>query len=369
MSGKTQIFAVGQSDFFRTRLTHSLEVAQIAKGIALRVGADPDLCEAISLAHDIGHPPFGHAGEMVLRELLKDSGHFEANAQNFRILCLLEKRSVDYEGMNLTRATLDGLMKYKREIGSADRKGFYTDDERLLATTGWARRSDQSTNQTSFECQIMDHADDIAYAAHDLEDGLHAGLIDVRKAVRHQAEIAARARDFEETCTDEDVEAAIGEVALLDGALHDAAISERDSKAVRKQAASRLIGEFIRAATAEVREGNWDSDRYKYKLTIEPTMKRKLAALKAMNFRLLIEDDRVQTMDERSRRILTDLFKVFSREKPSPVQLYPEDFRPSFAAGLRERAACDYISGMTDGYAERLHQRLFTGLRVALREF
>lgn len=111
LSGKTQVFGIGQSDFFRTRLTHSLEVAQIAKGIALRVGANPELCEAAALAHDIGHPPFGHKGEEVLSSLMADFGGFEANAQNFRVLDRLETKASTHDGLDLTRATLDALFK------------------------------------------------------------------------------------------------------------------------------------------------------------------------------------------------------------------------------------------------------------------
>src|SRR6185312_552266 len=124
--------ASGEGDFFRTRLTHSLEVAQIAKGIALRVGADPTLCEAASLAHDIGHPPFGHAGERVLNERMAQAGGFEGNAQNLRVLAVLEIKSDDYLGLNLTRATLDALLKYKRSrfeaVAAGEGKFFYDDD-------------------------------------------------------------------------------------------------------------------------------------------------------------------------------------------------------------------------------------------------
>src|SRR5579862_4038771 len=129
---KTQVFPSGEGDFFRTRLTHSLEVAQIAKGIALRVGADPTLCEAASLAHDIGHPPFGHAGESVLNQCMAGAGGFEGNAQNLRVVATLEIKSADYLGLNLTRATLDALLKYKRSHSEAaplkHDKFFYDDD-------------------------------------------------------------------------------------------------------------------------------------------------------------------------------------------------------------------------------------------------
>ena len=181
LQGKTQVFTAGEGDFFRTRLTHSLEVAQIAKGLALRFGADTDLVEAISLAHDIGHPPFGHAGEYELKKLMKPYGGFEANAQNIRILTKLESKSEQYEGLNLTRAVIDGQLKYKVAFSRDEQKFVYQED---MKTVEWA--SDEASAEAgglkkkwkSFECEIMDWADDIAYAVHDLEDGLHAGYID-----------------------------------------------------------------------------------------------------------------------------------------------------------------------------------------------
>jgi len=125
MQGKTQVFTVGEADFFRTRLTHSLEVAQIGKGLALRLGADPDLVETVCLAHDIGHPPFGHAGEAELNCLMNSYGGFEANAQNIRLLTRLEQKSTDYQGLNLTRASIDGQLKYKTAHLPGARKFYY----------------------------------------------------------------------------------------------------------------------------------------------------------------------------------------------------------------------------------------------------
>ncbi|MEE8422330.1 MAG: dNTP triphosphohydrolase, partial [Dehalococcoidia bacterium] len=148
--GKTQAFPTGQSDFFRNRLTHALEVAQIAKGLALRLGADTDLCEAAALAHDIGHPPFGHSGEDVLESLMASHGGFEANAQNYRVVCLLEKKAPDHEGLDLSRATLDALFKYKSPISPRNKKGYYVDDNLLLDTFKWIC---DGTDEQSFECQ------------------------------------------------------------------------------------------------------------------------------------------------------------------------------------------------------------------------
>ena len=135
LQGKTQVFTAGEGDFFRTRLTHSLEVAQIGKGLALRLRADPDLVEAVSLIHDIGHPPFGHSGEEELKLLMRPYGGFEANAQNIRILTKLENKSGKYDGLNLTRATIDGQLKYKEAFEPTKRKFVYEDD---IGIVDWA---------------------------------------------------------------------------------------------------------------------------------------------------------------------------------------------------------------------------------------
>ena len=182
LQGKTQVFAPGESDFYRTRLTHSLEVAQIGKGLALRLGADVDLVEAVCLVHDIGHPPFGHTGESELKRLMKTQGGFEANAQNLRILSFLERKSVDYEGLNLSRAVIDGQLKYKDLFRYGLEKFVYEDDSEVVSWAGKKASShfrEPGKQSRSFECEIMNLADDIAFSVHDLEDSIHAGYIDV----------------------------------------------------------------------------------------------------------------------------------------------------------------------------------------------
>ena len=188
LGGKTQVLGFRSSDFFRTRLTHSLEAAQIGKGIAISTKcASADLVEAACLAHDIGHPPFGHTGESVLKDLMKDYGGFEGNAQNLRLLRELEIRSPepDRRGLNITKATLDAILKYKTPYSKIDRqlpqdewKFFYDED---LDLVDWARTGAPNPDARSIECQIMNWADDIAYSCHDLEDGMKAGMINKSK--------------------------------------------------------------------------------------------------------------------------------------------------------------------------------------------
>ncbi len=173
LQGKTQVFVSGSGDFFRTRLTHSLETSQIGKGLALRLGAHPDLVETCCLAHDLGHPPFGHTGEAMLAKCMLPYGGFEGNAQNIRLIARLSTKFLEYDGLNLTRATLDGILKYKVPFAEGGKKFYYDEDGPLVA---WAGEGGRPQSQ-SFECQLMDWADEIAYSVHDLEDGMKAGMI------------------------------------------------------------------------------------------------------------------------------------------------------------------------------------------------
>lgn len=347
LQGKTQVFVSGSGDFFRTRLTHSLEVAQIGKGLALRLGADPDLVEACCLAHDLGHPPFGHTGEAVLNECMKDYGGFEGNAQNVRVLTRLSTKSLHYEGLNLTRSTLDGTFKYKRAFATGSKKFFYDEDASLMA---WATDGGVP-GEKSFDCLIMDWADEIAYSVHDLEDGMKAGMI-----TRTQLKANQRVR---ETLGEEQTQWVLEKLAFV-----EEQPDERSRKAARKSLTSQLIHEFVTAAVRELRPTALptSTDRYRYTIRVDPVQQDHAAALKNIMFRLMVEDVRVATLENKAKRIIRGLFDIFSDLQPDTAFLFPEDFRDIWedANDLGKiRIACDYIAGMTDDYAERVYARLY----------
>lgn len=347
LQGKTQVFVSGSGDFFRTRLTHSLEVAQIGKALAQRLGADPDLVEACCLAHDLGHPPFGHTGEAVLNECMKDYGGFEGNAQNIRVLTRLSTKSLAYDGLNLTRSTLDGTFKYKRAFATGSKKFFYDEDAPLMV---WATDGGVP-GEKSFDCQIMDWADEIAYSCHDLEDGMKAGMI-------NRARLKANHR-LRESLGEEETEWVLEKLAFVEEQL-----TERSRKGARKVLTSQLIHEFVGAAERELRPTALptSTDRYRYKLEIDPVQHKHAVALKNIMFGLIVEDVRIATLENKATRIIRGLFDIFSDLNERTAFLFPEDFRDIWleADNLGKiRTACDYIAGMTDDYAERVYARLY----------
>ncbi|MBN9387098.1 MAG: dNTP triphosphohydrolase [Chloroflexi bacterium] len=347
LQGKTQVFVSGSGDFFRTRLTHSLEVAQIGKALAQRLGADPDLVEACCLAHDLGHPPFGHTGEAVLNECMKDYGGFEGNAQNIRVLTRLSTKSLAYDGLNLTRSTLDGTFKYKRSFATGSKKFFYDEDAPLMV---WATDGGVP-GENSFDCQIMDWADEIAYSCHDLEDGMKAGMIS-------RARLKANRR-LRESLGEEETEWVLEKLAFVEEQL-----TERSRKGARKVLTSQLIHEFVGAAERELRPTALptSTDRYRYRLAVDPVQYKHAVALKNIMFGLIVEDVRIATLENKATRIIRGLFDIFSDLNERTAFLFPEDFRDIWLEANdlgKVRTACDYIAGMTDDYAERVYARLY----------
>lgn len=374
LQGKTQVFTAGEGDFFRTRLTHTLEVAQISKGIALRLKADTDLLEAIALVHDIGHPPFGHAGEEELKRLMRPYGGFEANAQNIRILTKLEIKSDKYQGLNLTRAVIDGQMKYKNEYSDDDRKFVYQGDVNLVE---WAAEEARNTVGVpdsccrSFECEIMDWADKVAYAVHDLEDSIRAGYIDrstfydplpkqilaeVGEKYKHESIDVSRV--YEEL---------IAIIRKENSELRPTPFSEseRQLKAARKRLTSVLISRYIRAGKRVLRPGARAgklSERYLWTLIVPLSLQIEVSIINEFIRKFVIEAPQICALEEKGKHIVGCLFRKFVHED-NARQLLPRSWQSAVPAGsaraLRARVVSDYIAGMTDNYAQKTFAKLF----------
>jgi dGTPase len=354
------VFGVYEGDFFRTRLTHSLEVAQIAKGIALNLGANTDLVEAACLAHDLGHPPFGHTGEQVLHELMRPYDGFEGNAQTFRILTRLERKHAAYSGLNLTYQTLDSVLKYKTCIDAGTIaansdgpvKGFYAEDqpfaETIIHFTG-------SGTRRSLECQIMDVADDIAYSVHDLEDSLKAGLLTVADFRRTPSDRVARAVHSHlltrgHAISDEQLRQ---ELSLIADRLEH--LEHTAGRAAWKMLTRDLIHDF--SCSVELR----DEDT----IDVSAPDRIRIEILKAFESHHVIYNPRVTTLGHKGKEVLRRLFAVLDQGKES-VGLLPENWGEEYERTLsesnepaRKRVICDFLANMTDSYAMRFYSRLF----------
>ena len=340
LQGKTQVFTAGEGDFFRTRLTHSLEVAQIAKGLALRLGADTDLVETAALIHDIGHPPFGHAGEATLKELMTDYGGFEANAQNVRILSHLERKESKYAGLNLTRAVIDAHMKYKVHFPNDRDKFIYAED---VGTMRWASHearnmvSGLDEQRKSFECEIMDWADQVAYAVHDLEDSIHAHYIEP-KILLSLDHPRVRAAIDEVVCKYKHADVDVPKVYVQlindlrdqddDLGLLGAANSLQLQKANRKKLTSFLIGRYIKAAVREERPTVSDdpvSRRYQYSVQIPIECEVEVALINRMIKVFVFHSPQVRTLEEKGKYIIRSLFQKFM--DANGTELLPDDWK------------------------------------------
>lgn len=368
LQSKTQVFLSGEYDFYRTRLTHSIEVAQIGRSICAWLSQqggvlgddcfiDPDLVESTCLSHDLGHPPFGHAGERTLHELMKPYGGFEGNAQTLRILTqtlFSEGRA----GMNPTRALLDGVLKYKTlraETPDAKNHYLYDDQERWLDFTMGSQAfpaeltpGKERNGFKSIECQIMDWADDTAYSLNDLADGIHAGFINVTKVERWAAE---------QTLSSDD---SIG-VEFLCKAMRDGRVEGR---------LNRLIGECIRA-TKLVPTANFLSQstkRHQFALQIDPVQRRRADLHKKIALDLVFLSPQLQQLDHKADFILKRVFEVLRDRyieptRPKGLHLIPasieKEIQQSESASQRARLVCDWIANMTDHFAFRTYRRLF----------
>ncbi|HMO42412.1 MAG TPA: deoxyguanosinetriphosphate triphosphohydrolase [Phenylobacterium sp.] len=334
---KTQVFVAHEGDHFRTRLTHSLEVAQIARSVAAAIGLDADLAETVALAHDLGHPPFGHAGEDELQILMAEFGGFDHNVQTFRVATKLERRYPQFDGLNLTWETLEGVIKHNGPVsGKLDRPSWRAiaefDAEYDLRLSTWA----------SAEAQVAALADDIAYNNHDVDDGVQAGLFHLKELL---------------------------DVPLIGPILHRtyADYPDLDPGIIRLEAVRRMIGamvEDVLAETARRAEGHGLKPPEDVRAMGGPLvafshdMVEDLSQLRAFLMERMYRHWRVNRTRSQARRILAEMFALFMQEPDVlPGEWYAQS-RDRDKAG-RARVVCDYIAGMTDRYAIEEHRRLF----------
>ncbi len=321
---KTQVFVNHEGDLFRTRLTHSIEVAQIARSIARHLSLNEDLAEAISLAHDLGHTPFGHAGQDALNGCMQEYGGFEHNLQSVRVVDVLEERYAEFDGLNLCFETREGILKHCR-MDVAARMGEL--GERFL--------KDQ---RPSLEAQIANLADEIAYNNHDVDDGLRSGLITLEQL--ETVPLAARHL--------QDVRVAYPELA-----------GRRVVHEMVRRMINTLVTDLLRQSTDNIvkqRIETLDDVRMAPALVaFSDELNREQRELKRFLHQHLYRHYRVMRMSAKAQRIIRDLFGVFMED----ARLLPTQFQAIGSEMNRARMVADYIAGMTDRYAIREHRRIF----------
>jgi len=318
---KTQVFIIHEGDYYRTRLTHTLEVAQLGRSVARSIGANEDLVETICLAHDLGHPPFGHSGESALADLMKDHGGFEHNKHSLRIVTKLENRYPEFSGLNLTWEVLEGMVKHETDYDLSDASDYNPE------------------LRGHIEAQIANVADEMAYTSHDLDDGLRSGMI---------------------------TPAQLDGIAIWE--IVNESIGRRKTDTMddltRHQIIRRLINfevtDLIQSVDRYLRKSGVKSpeelQRLPYNVVgFSEDMHRRNRELKDFLFKNLYRHYRVVRMAAKAEKIINDLFIAYQK---SPTML-PEGIQASIPEEGVERTICDYIAGMTDRFAIDEHKRLF----------
>ena len=318
---KTQVFINYEGDYYRTRLTHTLEVSQVGRTLARALGANEDLVEAICLAHDLGHPPFGHSGEVALAALMAEHGGFDHNKQSFRIVTKLEKRYPNFRGLNLTWEVREGIVKHETEYDISDASDF---DPELRG---------------HLEAQIANVADELAYTAHDLDDGLRSGMISPPM---------------------------LEGLALWEMLLDNLGFSRSETldELARHRLIRRLVGilvtDQVHSTNARLEESGVDSVRELQELPYNVVgysseLTEQNRELKDFLFRNLYRHSRVVRMAVKAERLIGDLFRAY-RDVP---EMLPVEVQEHIAARGLERSVCDYIAGMTDRFAIEEYGKLF----------
>ena len=341
---KTQVFVFNEGDHYRTRLTHTLEVAQVARSVARALGLDEDLSEALALAHDLGHPPFAHAGERALDACMAGQGGFDHNAQSLRVVTRIEGRYAAFDGLNLTWETLEGIAKHNGPLTDREGRGIgrYSDGLPHAIRVHSALQDLELWSHASAEAQVAAIADDIAYDVHDLDDGLRAGLFTFDDI----AGLPLVGEALDEVCT---------RYPGLDKA--------RTTNEVFRRVITRLIEDVV-AETQRLAEADGVASAEAVRALGRPvvafsaTMQQKEKALKAFLFPRMYRHERINRIMAEAQQVVRELFAYFTA-RPDDM---PESWREGIGALDAERLArrvCDYIAGMTDRYALDQHARFF----------
>lgn len=359
LGAKTQVVGPGTDDFVRNRLTHSLEVAQVARDLAHPLGCHPDLAETAALAHDLGHPPFGHNGEQVLHRLLDDVGGFEGNAQTLRILTRLEAKSFAPDGrsigLNLTRATLDACTKYPWFRSTGPKFGVYADDADVFA---WLRDG-VTGERRCVEAQVMDLADDVAYSVHDVEDGVVSGAIDLTR-LDEAAVFAAVREGYLPDADDAELGAALGRLRAVAAWPTTAYDGTRAGLARLKNLTSDVIGIFcgqVHHATRE-RWGEGPLVRHRADLVVPRETEAEIAVLKGIAAHYVMRTPERRAVMERQATLLEELFEALRLRPERLDPTHAEDFAAAPDEAARLRVLADQIASLTDPSAVEWHARL-----------
>ncbi len=377
LSAKTQVMGAGTDDFVRNRLTHSLEVAQVARELGKSLGCDPDIVDSAALAHDLGHPPFGHNGETALDGAAADIGGFEGNAQTLRLLSRLEAkafapaagggigRSV---GLNLTRATLSACVKYPwgrddaplqaRSALGADKFGAYEDDAEVFT---WLRAG-APEGRRPIEAQVMDLSDDIAYSVHDVEDGVFGGFFALDPAGLDRASIFETAREWYDSAADDTrMDAALDRLQDLIEWPTASFDGSRPARAALKSLTSALIGRFAMAAQVATvdRWGAGPLTRYEADIEVPGDTCDEITVLKALAAHYVMRTDRRASVQDRQRELLLALVAALAAGEGRDLE---PDFAADFAAAGhdagRRRVIIDQVASLTDVSARSWALRL-----------
>lgn len=374
LGAKTQVLSPSTGDFARTRLTHSLEVAQVGREMAQELGIDPDVVDTACLAHDLGHPPFGHNGESALNTWAHDFGGFEGNAQTLRLLSRIEPKVFDDDGqsrgLNLTRATLDASCKYpwSRKFGQAEsggdssvKFGYYEDDKEVFEFL----RTGAIERRKCIEAEVMDFADDVAYSVHDFEDAVVSGYVNIAEI--NSANSTAGLLEKISEWNGSEISGAELEAALVRLRAHNYWLTSHSGsmsdQATLKNLTSALIGSFVRRTTDQTEQANASEHlvRYQGALVVPREVQSEIAVLKGIVSAYLMSDEKRQPYYQWQRAVLTELADALLRANGKHLDTYClVAWQGATTLEQQHRVIVDQVASLTDVSALNLHHELVT---------